>query len=62
MSLDKFTMRRQRILTLLLIALEGLVKKQTFVQQMCERSIELILKIFSKCLHKKEEDLQVDQR
>jgi len=63
MNLDKFTMRRQRILTLLLIALEGLVKKQTSVQQMCERrSVELVLEIFAKCLHKKDEDLQVDQR
>jgi len=63
MSLDKFTMRRQRILTLLLITLEGLMKKQTSVQQMCERqSVELILEIFAKCLHKKDEDLQVDQR
>lgn len=61
--LDKFTMRRQRILTLLLIALEGLVKKQTSVQQLCEeRSIKIILEIFSKCLHQKNEDFQVDQR
>ncbi|XP_024880863.1 cilia- and flagella-associated protein 69-like, partial [Temnothorax curvispinosus] len=61
--LNKLTMRRQRILTLLLIALEGLVKKQTSVQQLCEeRSIELVLEIFAKCLYKKDEDFQVDQR
>ncbi|XP_011869132.1 PREDICTED: cilia- and flagella-associated protein 69-like, partial [Vollenhovia emeryi] len=61
--LDKLTMRRQRILTLLLIALEGLVKKQTSAQQLCEeRSIELISEMFEKCLHKKDEDFQVDQR
>lgn len=56
-------MRRQRMLTLLLIALEGLVKKQTSVQQLCEeRSIELVLEIFAKCLYQKNEDFQVDQR
>lgn len=55
-------MKRQRMLTLLLIALEGLGKKQTSVQQLCEeRSIELILDIFAKC-YQQNEDFQVDQR
>ena len=63
MSLAKFTMKGQRILTLLLISLEGLMKKQMSVQQMCERrSVELILEIFAKCLHQRNEDFQVDQR
>ncbi|KYN15906.1 Uncharacterized protein C7orf63 [Trachymyrmex cornetzi] len=63
MSLDKLTMRRQRILTLLLISLEGLMKKQMSVQQMCERrSVEFILEIFAKCLHQRNEDFQIDQR
>lgn len=63
MNLDKLTMRRQRILTLLLISLEGLTKKQMSVQQMCERrSVELILEIFAMCLHQRKEDFQVDQR
>ncbi|XP_036149499.1 cilia- and flagella-associated protein 69 [Monomorium pharaonis] len=63
MRLDKLTMGRQRILTLLLIALEGLMKKQTSVEQMCEqRSVEFVLEIFTKCLYKKNVDFQVDQR
>ncbi|XP_012059603.1 PREDICTED: cilia- and flagella-associated protein 69-like [Atta cephalotes] len=56
-------MRRQRILTLLLISLKELIEKQMSVQQMCERrSVELILEIFAKCLHQRNEDFQVDQR
>ncbi|XP_018396892.1 PREDICTED: cilia- and flagella-associated protein 69-like, partial [Cyphomyrmex costatus] len=63
MNLDKLTMRRQRILTLLLISLEGLIKKQMSVEQMCEqRSVELTLEIFTKCLCRKNEDFQIDQR
>ncbi|KAG5314763.1 CFA69 protein, partial [Acromyrmex insinuator] len=63
MSLDKLTMRRQRILTLLLISLEGLMKKQMFVQQMCaQQNVELILQLFAKYLHQRNEDFQVDQR
>jgi len=61
--LDKLTMKRQRILTLLLIVLENLMKKQTFIQQMFgERSVEIIRGIFDKCLYQKNEDSQVDQR
>ncbi|XP_029678953.1 cilia- and flagella-associated protein 69-like [Formica exsecta] len=56
-------MTRQRILTLLLIALESLVKKQTSVQQMYgKQSVELIMEIFAKCLYKENENFQVDQR
>lgn len=63
MGSDKFTMRRQRILTLLFIALEGLVKKHMSVQQMHgEQSVGLVMEVFMKCLYQKNEDAQVDQR
>lgn len=63
LSLEKFTMKRQRILTLLLVALEGLLKKQTSVQQTYgEQSVEFIMEIFTKCLYRKIADSQVDQR
>lgn len=56
-------MTRQRILTLLLIALENLVKKQTSVQQMYgKQSVDLVMEILSKCLYKENETFQVDQR
>ncbi|XP_025073512.1 cilia- and flagella-associated protein 69-like [Pogonomyrmex barbatus] len=62
-SLNKLTIRRQRILTLLLIALEGLVRKPTSVQHMCEQqSVDLVIEIFTKCLYPKNEDFQVDER
>lgn len=56
-------MMRQRILTLLLIALENLVKKQTSVQQMYgKQSVEFVMEIFRKYLYKENENFQVDQR
>ncbi|XP_019885922.1 cilia- and flagella-associated protein 69 [Ooceraea biroi] len=63
LALEKLTMRRQRILTLLLTALESLLKKQTYVQQMYgERGVKIVTGIFVKCLYQKNEDSQVDQR
>ncbi|KAL6417927.1 hypothetical protein ACFW04_007249 [Cataglyphis niger] len=63
LGLKKFTMIRQRILTLLLIALENLMKKQTSVQQIYgKQSIEFVMKIFRKYLYKENENFQVDQR
>lgn len=56
-------MMRQRILTLLLIALENLMKKQTSVQQMYgKQSVGLVMEIFAKCLYRENETFQVDQR
>lgn len=56
-------MTRQRILTLLLITLENLVKKQTSVQQMYgKQSVNFVIKVFEKCLYQENENFQVDQR
>lgn len=56
-------MTRQRILTLLLIALENLVKKQTSVQQMYgKQSVDFVMEIFAKYLYKEIDNFQVDQR
>lgn len=63
LGLNKFTMTRQRILTLLLITLENLVKKQTSVQQMYgKQSVDFVMKVFAKCLYQENENFQVDQR
>lgn len=63
MSLAKLTMRKQRVLTLLLATLEGLLKKQTDVQQMYGRqSVELVTEILAKCLRHRKENFQIDQR
>ncbi|XP_067217250.1 cilia- and flagella-associated protein 69-like isoform X2 [Linepithema humile] len=62
-GLAKLTMRKQRILTLLLVTLEGLLKKQTDVQQMYgQQSIEFVMEILTKCLCQRKEDSQIDQR
>lgn len=56
-------MRKQRILTMLLVTLEGLLKKPTDVQQMYGRQrVELIVEILTECLRQRKEDVQIDQR
>lgn len=63
LALKTFTMRQQRSLTLLLIALEGLLKKQPCPQRVFgRRGIEMVKRIFTKCQCPKNEDFQVDQR
>ncbi|GAB1867239.1 hypothetical protein CAJAP_08318 [Camponotus japonicus] len=63
LGLNKFTMTRQRILTLLLIILENLVKEQTSVQQMYgKQSVDFVMEIFARCLYRENENFQVDQR
>ena len=56
-------MKDQRILTLALISIERLMKKQRFHQEMYgDQSITLIMELLFRCIYQKDKEIQVDQR
>lgn len=56
-------MKEQRVLTLALISIERLLKKQTFYQQMYgDQSIAFVMELLFRCLYQKDTEIQVDQR
>lgn len=56
-------MKDQRILTLALISIERLIKKQRFYQEMYgEQSITLTMELLFRCIYQKDKEIQVDQR
>ena len=63
MTFDKITMKDQRILTLALISIERLMKKQRFHQAMYgDQSITLTMELLFRCIYQKDKEIQVDQR
>ncbi|XP_029050719.1 cilia- and flagella-associated protein 69-like isoform X2 [Osmia bicornis bicornis] len=63
LTFDKITMKDQRILTLALISIERLMKKQRFHQEMYgDQSITLIMELLFRCIYQKDKEIQVDQR
>ncbi|XP_076397129.1 cilia- and flagella-associated protein 69 isoform X2 [Megachile rotundata] len=62
LDFKKITMKHQRILTLVLISIEKLLKKQTFYQEMYgEQNIALTMELFFRCLYHKDNELQINQ-
>ncbi|XP_031827258.2 cilia- and flagella-associated protein 69, partial [Nomia melanderi] len=62
LTFRKIAMKEQRILTLVLISIERLLKKQTFYQEMYgDQSIAFVLELLFRCLYQKDTEIQVDQ-
>ncbi|XP_076278659.1 cilia- and flagella-associated protein 69 [Lasioglossum baleicum] len=59
----KFIMKEQRILTMALISIERLLKKQIFYQETFgDQSIEFVMELLYQCLYQKDKEIQIDQR
>lgn len=56
-------MKQQRILTAALISIEKLVKKLPIYREMYgEQSITFTLELLFRCLYRRDEEIQIDQR
>ncbi|XP_076162248.1 cilia- and flagella-associated protein 69-like isoform X3 [Ptiloglossa arizonensis] len=63
LNCEKITTKKQRILTVVLISLERLLRKQKFYQEMYgEQSIIFIMELLFQCLYQKDQENQIDQR
>lgn len=63
LKFDKLKAMEQRVLTLALISIERLMKKQKFFQQMyAEHSIISIMELLFRCIYQKDNEFQLDQR
>ncbi|XP_076642623.1 cilia- and flagella-associated protein 69-like [Halictus rubicundus] len=59
----KLTMKEQRILTLVLISIERLLKKQIFYHEMFgDQSIAFVMELLFQCLYQNDKEIQIDQR
>ncbi|XP_026674261.1 cilia- and flagella-associated protein 69-like [Ceratina calcarata] len=63
LNCDKITMKLQRILTLTLISAERLMRKQEFYHEIyAEYSVLFVMELLFRCVYKKNEEFQIDQR
>ncbi|XP_003249479.3 cilia- and flagella-associated protein 69 [Apis mellifera] len=63
LKFDKIRMIEQRILTLTLLSIEKLIKKQIFYQKIYgEYSVTLSMELLFRCLYQKDEEFKLDQR
>ncbi|CAK9831943.1 Cilia- and flagella-associated protein 69 [Anthophora retusa] len=63
LKFEKITMKDQRALTLALISIERLMRKQMFYQEMYgEYSVTFIMELLFRCLYQKGQEFQIDQR
>ena len=63
LKFDKLKAKEQRVLTLALISIERLMKKQKIFQQMYEEhSIICVMELLFRCIYQKDNEFQLDQR
>ncbi|XP_017798421.1 PREDICTED: cilia- and flagella-associated protein 69-like [Habropoda laboriosa] len=63
LKFEKITMKDQRTLTLALIILERLMRKQMFYQEIYgEYSVTFVMELLFRCLYQKGQEFQIDQR
>lgn len=63
LKFDKIRMIEQRILTLTLLSIEKLIKKQIFYQKIYgEYSVTLSMELLFRCLYQKDQEFKLDQR
>ncbi|XP_043249722.1 uncharacterized protein LOC122395876 [Colletes gigas] len=63
LKFEQIPTQKQRILTLVLVTLERLLKKQSFYKEMYgEQSIIFIMELLFQCLYQKDKENQIDQR
>lgn len=63
LKFDKIKMKEQRILTLALISIERLMRKQILYQKMYhEHNVTFIMELLFRCVYQKDQEFELDQR
>ncbi|XP_017754601.1 PREDICTED: cilia- and flagella-associated protein 69-like [Eufriesea mexicana] len=63
LKFDKIKMKEQRILTLALISIERLMRKQVLYQKMYQDySVTFIMELLFRCVYQKDQEFELDQR